>query len=126
MDDAVNHQVKTLIHELAHALMHLTDPDGPELSYADEEVVVESIAFNVVGGVGIDTSGYSIPYLASWSTRSASKTPSAIHLTQRRQASTLKPPPGPARTSPVDGWRAPVRRAHQPGRGLAIGMRRIR
>jgi hypothetical protein len=26
---AVNHQVKTLIHELAHALMHLADPDGP-------------------------------------------------------------------------------------------------
>jgi hypothetical protein len=65
--NAVNHQVKTLIHELAHALMHPTDPDGPELSYAQEEVVVESIAPNVVGGLGIDTSGYSIPYLASWS-----------------------------------------------------------
>lgn len=65
--NAVNHQVKTLIHELAHALLHLTDPDGPELGYAQEEVVVESIAPNVVGGLGIDTSGYSIPYLASWS-----------------------------------------------------------
>lgn len=64
---AVNHQVKTLIHELAHALMHLADPDGPALSYAEEEIVVESIAFSVVGGLGIDTSGYSIPYLTSWS-----------------------------------------------------------
>ena len=65
--NAVNHQVKTLIHELAHALIHLADPDGPELSYAEEEIVVESIAFSVVGGLGIDTSGYSIPYLTSWS-----------------------------------------------------------
>jgi hypothetical protein len=65
--NAVNHQVKTLIHELAQALIHRTDPDGPELSYAEEEIVVESIAFSVVGGLGIDTSGYSIPYLTSWS-----------------------------------------------------------
>jgi antirestriction protein ArdC len=64
---AVNHQVKTLIHELAHALIHVADGDRPELSYAEEELVVESIAFSVVGGLGIDTSGYSIPYLTSWS-----------------------------------------------------------
>jgi hypothetical protein len=36
---AVNHQVKTLIHEIAHALLHLTDHDGPELGYAEEEIV---------------------------------------------------------------------------------------
>ena len=64
---SVNHQVKTLVHELAHALIHLTDRDGPDLSYAQEELVVESVAFSVVGGLGIDTSGYSIPYLTSWS-----------------------------------------------------------
>jgi hypothetical protein len=69
--NAVNHQVKTLIHELVHALIHLTAPDGPELSYAEEEIVVESIAFSVVGGLGIDTSGYSIPYLTSWSQEDA-------------------------------------------------------
>jgi hypothetical protein len=57
--------VTTLVHELAHALIHRTDPDGAELSYAEEEIVVESIAFSVVGGLGIDTSGYSIPYLTS-------------------------------------------------------------
>ena len=62
-----NHQVKTLTHELAHALLHLTETDGPALSYAEEELVVESIAFSVVGGLGLDTSGYSIPYLTSWS-----------------------------------------------------------
>jgi hypothetical protein len=65
--NAVNHQVKTLVHELAHALIHRTATDGLELSYAEEEIVVESIAFSVVGGLGIDISGYSIPYLTSWS-----------------------------------------------------------
>ena len=44
--------------------------------------------------------------------------------TTRGLARSPEPPPGPARTSPVGGWRAPVRRAHQPGRGLAIGLRR--
>jgi hypothetical protein len=34
---AVNHQVKTLIHELAHALMHLAEPDGPALSYGKKK-----------------------------------------------------------------------------------------
>jgi hypothetical protein len=65
--NAVDHQVRTLVHELAHALIHLTDRDGPELSYEQEELVVESIAVTVLGGLGVDMSGYSIPYLASWS-----------------------------------------------------------
>lgn len=64
---AVNHQVRTLVHEIAHALIRLSDHDGPALSYEQEELVVESIAVTVVGGLGVDTSGYSIPYLASWS-----------------------------------------------------------
>ena len=29
--------------------------------------MVESIALTVVGGLGLDTSGYSITYIASWS-----------------------------------------------------------
>ena len=41
--------------------------DDPELSYAEEELVVESIAYTVCGSVGLDVSGYAIPYLASWS-----------------------------------------------------------
>ena len=65
---SVNHQVKTFVHELGHALMRqATGLQEIALSYSQEELVVESIAFTVVGGVGLDTSGYSIPYLASWS-----------------------------------------------------------
>jgi hypothetical protein len=39
---------------------------GP-LTYSHEELVVESIALIVVGGLGVDASGYSIPYISSWS-----------------------------------------------------------
>lgn len=64
----VNAQVKTLIHELAHALLRV-EPSGDdaELTRAVEEVVVESVAYTVCGALGLDSAGYSIPYLASWS-----------------------------------------------------------
>jgi antirestriction protein ArdC len=66
--NSINHQVKTFVHELAHALMrHTTELQEIALTYSQEELVVESIAFSVVGGLGVDTTGYSIPYLASWS-----------------------------------------------------------
>jgi antirestriction protein ArdC len=65
---SVNGQVKTLIHELSHALLRAEPGENdPELSYAEEELVVESIAYTVCGSVGLDVSGYAIPYLASWS-----------------------------------------------------------
>ncbi len=66
-DMAPNAQVKTLIHELSHALLR-AEPgeDDPELEQAAEELVVESVAYTVCGALGLDTSGYSIPFLASW------------------------------------------------------------
>ena len=36
------------------------------MSYAAEEVVVESVAYSVCAGLGLDTSGESVPYLAGW------------------------------------------------------------
>jgi Zincin-like metallopeptidase len=63
-----NQQVKTLIHELAHALVRLDRQDeDPQLAYAEEEVVVECVAYTVCSGVGFDVSGFSVPYVASWS-----------------------------------------------------------
>ena len=60
-----NQQVKTLVHELGHALLR-ADGEKPSFSYAEEELVVESIAFTVCGSMGLDASGYSVPYLTSW------------------------------------------------------------
>ena len=66
--NTINHQVKTLVHELSHALIRWeVELEQLKLSYAQEELVVESVAFTVCGSIGLDTAGYSIPYLASWS-----------------------------------------------------------
>lgn len=63
-----NAQVKTLLHELAHALVRRERREGdPKLPYAEEEVVVECVAYAVCSSVGLDTSGFSVPYLTSWS-----------------------------------------------------------
>jgi len=53
------------IHELAHALVG-ADEDAPKLTYAQEELVVESIAWSCAQTVGLNTSANSIPYLTSW------------------------------------------------------------
>ncbi|WP_372787882.1 DUF6782 family putative metallopeptidase [Paraconexibacter sp.] len=67
-DNSVNHQVKTLVHELSHALLRWSIETGEvELPYSQEELIVESVAYTVCGSIGLDTSAYSIPYLASWS-----------------------------------------------------------
>jgi antirestriction protein ArdC len=65
-----NAQLQTLVHELAHALVRLDRRDeDPKLPYAEEEVVVESVAHTVCGALGLDTSDASIPYIAGWGER---------------------------------------------------------
>jgi antirestriction protein ArdC len=65
---SANAQLSTLIHELAHALVRLEhQQDDPRLSYAEEEVVVESVAYSVCASVGLDTAGAAVPYIAGWS-----------------------------------------------------------
>ena len=55
---------KTLIHELAHVLLHReTDLSQREVA----EVEAESVAFVVSSVLGLNTSDYSFPYVARWS-----------------------------------------------------------
>jgi antirestriction protein ArdC len=56
-------QVKTLAHELAHAILHA---DRAGLSREQAELEAESVAYVVCAGLGIDTSEYSFGYLAVW------------------------------------------------------------
>lgn len=59
---SVNGQVRTLVHELAHALgVHYE-----EYGRAAAEVIVETAAVIACGAIGLDTSGESIPYIAGW------------------------------------------------------------
>lgn len=57
--------IKTLIHELAHSVLH-SDP-SKKLDRSTMELEAESTAFIVCEHLGIDTSEYTFPYLANWS-----------------------------------------------------------
>lgn len=63
------HTIKTAIHEVAHAYMH-TDKGVLEKAGLEKntiEVEAEATAFVVCEHFGMDTSSYSFPYIASWS-----------------------------------------------------------
>jgi antirestriction protein ArdC len=56
-------QVKTLAHELSHAILHSDDFTGArEIA----ELEAESVAYIVCQNVGLDSSAYSFGYVASW------------------------------------------------------------
>ena len=65
--------LKTAIHEIAHAKLHVIDPDAPVTKQADRpdsrtrEVQAESVAYAVCQHYGLDTSDYSFGYVAGWS-----------------------------------------------------------
>ena len=63
-DVAPAQAVKTLIHELGHALLHSKElPRSKEVA----EVEVESVAYIVCDAIGLDSGDYSFAYVARWS-----------------------------------------------------------
>lgn len=56
-------QVKTLAHELGHALLHEEDNDLPR---EHKEIEAESVAYVVSQALGINSGSYSFGYLTSW------------------------------------------------------------
>ena len=65
--------LKTAIHEIAHAKLHDIDLNAPQEEQPDRpdrrtrEVQAESIAYTVCQHYGLDTSDYSFGYVAGWS-----------------------------------------------------------
>jgi len=57
-----NRQVRTLVHEIAHA----HGLGYAELGRERCEVLVDCVAYCVLGSVGLDVGGESIPYVAGW------------------------------------------------------------
>lgn len=57
--------IKTLAHEIAHA--HLHSKNKAQLSREQKETEAESVAFVLCEHLGFDTSEYSFPYVAAWS-----------------------------------------------------------
>lgn len=62
------HKVKTLIHEITHAILHNKDTGiAKEADSRTKEVQAESVAYTVCNWLGFDTSDYSFGYVAAWS-----------------------------------------------------------
>ncbi len=66
-DMSQSQTTKTLIHEMAHSVLHNRDNGGVMLDAKTKEVQAESVAFSVCSHFGIDTSDYSFPYVTAWS-----------------------------------------------------------
>lgn len=60
--------IKTLIHEVAHSILHRKDGEQEQATHNTKEVQAESVAYIVSNYLGIDTSEYSFGYVAGWST----------------------------------------------------------
>lgn len=55
--------IKTLVHELGHALLHSDElPSSKDVA----EVEVESVAYIVCDAIGVDSGDYSFAYVARW------------------------------------------------------------
>ncbi|MGB9846445.1 MAG: hypothetical protein ACPLRH_02955, partial [Desulfotomaculales bacterium] len=67
-------RAKTLLHEVAHGLAWRLGLDGKDYylslgredAYARGEAIAEGAAFVAASYFGLDTSGYSFDYIASW------------------------------------------------------------
>jgi len=58
---------KTAVHELAHIRLHEPTSEGRPNCRGIVEVEAESVAYMVCAALGIDSAGYSLPCVASWS-----------------------------------------------------------
>ena len=84
-----NQTLKTLVHEVSHARLHDRDAmkaEGVIKSAQQKELEAETIAYTVMFHYHMDTAGYSIPYLASWSGSQDTKQLKACMDTIRRTA----------------------------------------
>ena len=73
MDEAA--RLKTTIHELAHVKLHAPDPLTARGEHRGiGEVEAESVAMFVAASHGLDTSGYTVPYVAGWANSVSDRT----------------------------------------------------
>ncbi len=69
-DMSQSQTLKTAIHETAHARLHdreIMESQGIEKDRMTKEVEAESVAYCVCSAFELDTSEYSFPYIAGWS-----------------------------------------------------------
>jgi antirestriction protein ArdC len=72
-DNSEAQQAKTLAHELGHVLLHAPG-DFDYRNHRDlAELEAESVAYVVCASLGLDTSGYSLGYVAHWTGEKAAE-----------------------------------------------------
>ena len=89
--------LRTLLHERGHlSLGHTADMASYKSHRGEAEVEAESVAYVIAGNWGLDTSGYSVGYVAHWSdgdldkiTKTADRVVSVAHDTIQRLSPTL-------------------------------------
>ena len=59
--------IKTLIHEVAHSILHDVNGEEKDADRNTREVQAESVAYTVCQMIGLDTSEYLFGYIAGWS-----------------------------------------------------------
>lgn len=65
-DSPSEQKAKTMIHEMAHAVYHMDAEKAKEHDREEQELIAESVAYIVCREYGLDSSGYSFGYMASW------------------------------------------------------------
>jgi DNA primase len=88
---------KTLAHELGHVLLHAPGSRPAGLTREQAEVEAESVAYVVTSAHGLDSSAYTVPYVAGW----AGSDPTLVARSAERVLSTSKAvlartPPAPS------------------------------
>ena len=85
--------LKTMVHEVAHSMLHNKEVNQDILAPAKDrntkEVEAESVAYTVCHHFGIDTSDYSFGYIAGWSSGKDMKELKSSLDTIRHMASEL-------------------------------------
>lgn len=69
-DMSESQTMKTGVHEVTHAKLHdrrIMEELGEKKNQMTREVEAESVAYTVCQSFGLDTSDYSFPYIAGWS-----------------------------------------------------------
>ena len=98
--------IKTAIHEIAHATLHDTAPDDPARpDRRTREVQAESVAYAVCQHYGLDTSDYSFGYIAGWSSgRELAELKGSLETIRSTAAKLIET---------IDGHFAEIQKAHE-------------
>ena len=78
--------IKTALHETAHARLHNPALTECNFSQSEKEIQAESIAFIVAAHYGLDTSDYSFPYVSVWASGNVKRIEENLEIIKKESA----------------------------------------